>query len=146
MNKLPIQNPFQHRKSANGQNPLQKHSLRFGQNWFDYQFMGRIPIINYIGSSNRRCFDKEYKGTQNYFNRTIPRVFKFEKVRLTFADDALRDCLQSGDRKAGARLNNTRNVVLDIMYEMLNKNLKIIIKKVLSWKDITTVYARTFAS
>lgn len=85
------------------------------------EFIGRIPvtaIMNPLGVDDLMHILTEPK---NALLKQYQKLFKFEKVKLSFTDDAIRAIAEvAKDRKAGARgLRATlESVMLDIMFEV----------------------------
>jgi ATP-dependent Clp protease ATP-binding subunit ClpX len=85
------------------------------------EFIGRLPVIavmEYLEEDDLVLILQEPK---NSLVRQYQKLFKFEKVKLTFTDGALRAMAKKAvERKTGARGLRTilETVMLDIMYEI----------------------------
>jgi len=85
------------------------------------EFIGRLPVIAVMNHLEEDDLIKILKEPKNSLVKQYQKLFKFEKVKLSFSDDALEAVAQKAvSRKAGARGLRTilENVMLDIMYEI----------------------------
>ena len=150
-----ISSNTEHQNTDNSKNPLQRATPsdldKFG---LIPEFIGRIPIIATLDPLTEEALIKILKEPKNSLVKQYQKLFKFEKVRLTFTDDALQAIASKAvHRKAGARGLRTilESIMLDIMYEMPSiKNLKEIIieeSTVLDGTPPKTIYVQEpFAS
>ena len=85
------------------------------------EFIGRLPIIAVMNHLEEEDLVTILKEPKNYLVRQYQKLFKFEKVKLTFTDAALLAvAAKASQRKAGARGLRTilEQVMLDVMYEI----------------------------
>ncbi|MEC7983810.1 MAG: ATP-dependent Clp protease ATP-binding subunit ClpX [Myxococcota bacterium] len=85
------------------------------------EFIGRLPVLATMNALSEEHLVKILQEPKNSLIKQYQKLFKFEKVSLTFTEEALRAIAQkSTKRKAGARGLRTiiEAVMLDIMYEM----------------------------
>jgi ATP-dependent Clp protease ATP-binding subunit ClpX len=85
------------------------------------EFIGRLPIIAVMDNLGESDLVKILKEPKNSLIKQYQKLFKFEKVKLTFTDDALKAIAAKAEtRRAGARGLRTiiEHVMLDIMYEI----------------------------
>jgi ATP-dependent Clp protease ATP-binding subunit ClpX len=85
------------------------------------EFVGRIPVIAIMDDLSVEELTQILTEPKNSFVKQYQKLFKFEKVKLTFTDEALRAvAMRAVSRKAGARGLRTvlETMMLDIMYEM----------------------------
>jgi ATP-dependent Clp protease ATP-binding subunit ClpX len=85
------------------------------------EFIGRLPIIAVMDNLGETDLVKILKEPKNSLIKQYQKLFKFEKVKLTFTDDALKAIAAKAEtRRAGARGLRTiiEHVMLDIMYEI----------------------------
>jgi len=85
------------------------------------EFIGRLPVIAVMDDLVEDDFVRILTEPKNSIVRQYQKLFKFEKVKLTFTDEALRAVAKrAAERKTGARGLRTilENVMLDIMYEV----------------------------
>ena len=96
------------------------------------EFIGRLPVLAALDPLSEDDLVHILREPKNSLVRQYQKLFKFERVNLTFTDGALRAVAQmASTRRAGARGLRTilENVMLDIMYEIPSrddiKNLEI---------------------
>ena len=92
--------------------------LRFG---LIPEFIGRLPVIATMEELDEEALVRILKEPKNALVRQYQKLFEFENVRLTFAEEALRAVSREAmKRKSGARglRSILENVMLDIMYEI----------------------------
>jgi ATP-dependent Clp protease ATP-binding subunit ClpX len=96
------------------------------------EFIGRLPVLACLNALSEDDLVHILKEPKNSLVRQYQKLFKFEKVNLTFTDEALQAVAELAvTRKAGARGLRTilENVMLEIMYEIPSrddiKNLEI---------------------
>ncbi len=92
--------------------------LRFG---LIPEFIGRLPVIATMDELDEEALVRILKEPKNALVRQYQKLFEFENVRLTFAEEALRAVSREAmKRKSGARglRSILENVMLDIMYEI----------------------------
>ena len=142
-------------KSIDSDNPLQRATPsdldKFG---LIPEFIGRIPIIATLDPLDEDALVKILEEPKNSLVKQYQKLFKFEKVRLTFTELALRAIAKKAvTRKAGARGLRTilESLMLDIMYEMpsINNLKEIVIEEetVVDGKPPKTIYVQEpFAS
>ena len=85
------------------------------------EFIGRLPVIAVMDDLGVDDLVQVLKEPKNSLIRQYEKLFKFEKVKLTFTDDALAAVAeQASTRKAGARGLRTilEKVMLDIMFDI----------------------------
>ena len=85
------------------------------------EFIGRLPVIAVLDDLTVDDLIHVLKEPKNSLVKQYQKLFKFEKVKLTFTDEALRAVAEKAvSRKAGARGLRTilEEVMLEIMYEM----------------------------
>ena len=85
------------------------------------EFIGRLPVLATMNALSEDHLVQILKEPKNSLIKQYQKLFKFEKVGLTFTEEALKAIAQkSTKRKAGARGLRTiiEAVMLDIMYEM----------------------------
>jgi len=102
------------------------------------EFIGRLPIIAVMDHLDEDDLVRILKEPKNSLVRQYQKLFKFEKVKLTFTDDALRAMARKAvERKTGARGLRTllETVMLDIMYEIPSQDH---IREVLITEDVIT--------
>ena len=84
-----------------------------------------MPILSGEEGASYREYHPILREPKNSLVRQYQKLFKFEKVNLTFSDDALKAVAEmASTRKAGARGLRTilENVMLDIMYEIPSRD------------------------
>ncbi|MBM76736.1 MAG: ATP-dependent Clp protease ATP-binding subunit ClpX [Proteobacteria bacterium] len=85
------------------------------------EFIGRLPIIAVMNNLSEDDLIQVLKEPKNSLVKQYQKLFRLEKVTLSFTDDALKAIAQKAvERKAGARGLRTiiESIMLDIMYEM----------------------------
>jgi len=85
------------------------------------EFIGRLPVIAIMDDLGVDDLVQVLKEPKNSLVRQYEKLFKFEKVKLTFTDDALAAVAEKAStRKAGARGLRTilEKVMLDIMFDI----------------------------
>jgi ATP-dependent Clp protease ATP-binding subunit ClpX len=85
------------------------------------EFIGRLPIISVMDNLEVDDLVKVLQEPKNSLVKQYQKLFKFEKVKLSFTDDALRAIANEAvTRKAGARglRSIMEKVMLEIMYEI----------------------------
>lgn len=85
------------------------------------EFVGRLPIVATLEELTEDDFVRILTIPKNALVRQYQKYFDFEKVALTFTDDALRAIAQEAlHRKTGARglRSILEEVMLDTMYEL----------------------------
>ncbi|MEE2751088.1 MAG: ATP-dependent Clp protease ATP-binding subunit ClpX [Myxococcota bacterium] len=85
------------------------------------EFIGRLPVLATLDPLSENDLVHILKEPKNSLVRQYQKLFRFEKVKLTFTDEALLAVAEkAASRKAGARGLRTilENVMLDIMYEV----------------------------
>ena len=116
---------FTHDRGEEGEKPeaLMKHVQpedleRFG---LIPEFIGRVPVIACMNALTVDDMVHVLTEPRNSLVKQYQKLFKFEKVKLTFTPEALRAIAERGTtRKAGARGLRTiiESVMLDIMFEL----------------------------
>jgi ATP-dependent Clp protease ATP-binding subunit ClpX len=102
------------------------------------EFIGRLPIIAVMDHLDEDDLVRILKEPKNSLVRQYQKLFKFEKVKLTFTDEALRAMARKAvERKTGARGLRTllETVMLDIMYEIPSQDH---IREVVITEDVIT--------
>ena len=96
------------------------------------EFIGRLPVLAALDPLSEDDLVHILREPKNSLVRQYQKLFKFERVNLTFTDGALRAVAEmASTRRAGARGLRTilENVMLEIMYEIPSrddiKNLEI---------------------
>ena len=85
------------------------------------EFVGRLPVVATLEELTEDDFVRILTTPKNALVRQYQKYFDFEKVALTFTDDALRAIAQEAlRRKTGARglRSILEEVMLDTMYEL----------------------------
>jgi ATP-dependent Clp protease ATP-binding subunit ClpX len=85
------------------------------------EFVGRLPVIAVMEALTESHLVEILKEPKNSLVKQYQKLFKFEKVNLSFTDEALKAIAhKAATKKAGARGLRTimESVMLDIMYEM----------------------------
>ncbi len=85
------------------------------------EFIGRLPVIATLDELDEEALIRILKEPKNALVKQYQKLFEFENVRLTFAEEALRAVSREAmKRKSGARglRSILENVMLDIMYEI----------------------------
>ena len=85
------------------------------------EFIGRLPIISVMDDLEVDDLVQVLEEPKNSLVKQYQKLFKFEKVKLSFTEEALRAVAeQAATRKAGARGLRTilEKVMLDIMFEI----------------------------
>ena len=85
------------------------------------EFIGRLPVIATLDPLSEQDLIHILKEPKNSLVKQYQKLFKFEKVKLSFRDEALNAVAKKAStRKAGARGLRTvlEQVMLDIMYEV----------------------------
>ncbi|MCP4804719.1 MAG: ATP-dependent Clp protease ATP-binding subunit ClpX [Proteobacteria bacterium] len=85
------------------------------------EFIGRLPVTAVLSPLGAEDLVHILKEPKNSLVRQYQKLFKFEKVKLTFTDEALQAIAEEAvKRKAGARGLRTimEKVMLEIMYEV----------------------------
>jgi len=85
------------------------------------EFIGRLPVIATLDELDEEALVRILKQPKNALVKQYQKLFEFENVRLTFAEEALRAVSREAmKRKSGARglRSILENVMLDIMYEI----------------------------
>ncbi len=102
------------------------------------EFIGRLPVIAVMDSLDVEDLVTILREPKNSLVRQYQKLFKFEKVKLTFTDDALVAVAEkAATRKAGARGLRTilEQVMLEIMYEIPSQDN---IREVVITADVIT--------
>ena len=85
------------------------------------EFIGRLPVIAVMDHLDVDDLVRILKEPKNSLIKQYQKLFKFEKVKLSFTDDALiAMATKAVERRTGARGLRTilETVMLDIMYEI----------------------------
>ncbi|MEC9388805.1 MAG: ATP-dependent Clp protease ATP-binding subunit ClpX [Myxococcota bacterium] len=85
------------------------------------EFIGRLPVLAVMDNLGVEDLVQVLKEPKNSLVRQYEKLFKFEKVKLTFTDDALVAVAEkAATRKAGARGLRTilEKVMLDVMFDI----------------------------
>jgi len=85
------------------------------------EFIGRLPVTAVLNPLGTDDLVHVLTEPRNSLMKQYQKLFKFEKVKLSFTPDALRAIAEKAvSRKAGARGLRTimENVMLDVMYEL----------------------------
>jgi ATP-dependent Clp protease ATP-binding subunit ClpX len=102
------------------------------------EFIGRLPVIAALEPLGVDDLVHVLTEPRNSLVRQYQKLFKFEKVKLSFTPEALRAVAEKAvSRKAGARGLRTilETVMLDIMYELPSQDN---IKEVTITEDVIT--------
>ena len=89
------------------------------------EFIGRLPVLAALDPLSDDDLVHILREPKNSLVRQYQKLFKFERVNLTFTDEALKAVAQmASTRRAGARGLRTilENVMLDIMYEIPSRD------------------------
>ena len=85
------------------------------------EFIGRLPVLAVMDNLGVDDLVHVLKEPKNSLVRQYEKLFKFEKVKLTFTDEALVAVAEkAATRKAGARGLRTilEKVMLDVMFDI----------------------------
>jgi ATP-dependent Clp protease ATP-binding subunit ClpX len=85
------------------------------------EFIGRLPVIAVMDALSADDMVRILEEPKNSLVKQYQKLFRFEKVKLSFSDDALRAVAERAvERKAGARSLRSilEAVMLEVMYEM----------------------------
>jgi ATP-dependent Clp protease ATP-binding subunit ClpX len=85
------------------------------------EFIGRLPVLACLDSLGADDLIHVLQEPKNSLIKQYQKLFRFEKVKLTFTEDAMRAVAEKAvSRKAGARGLRTimEEVMLEIMYEI----------------------------
>jgi ATP-dependent Clp protease ATP-binding subunit ClpX len=85
------------------------------------EFIGRLPVISVMDELGVDDLVQILQTPKNSLVKQYQKLFKFEKVKLSFDDQALKKVAEkAATRKAGARGLRTilETVMLDVMYEI----------------------------
>jgi ATP-dependent Clp protease ATP-binding subunit ClpX len=102
------------------------------------EFIGRLPVIAVMDHLDVDDLIRILKEPKNSLIRQYQKLFKFEKVKLSFTDEALVAMAKKAvERKTGARGLRTilETVMLDIMYEIPSQEN---IREVLITEEVIT--------
>ena len=102
------------------------------------EFIGRLPIIAVMNPLREEDLVTILVEPKNSLVKQYQKLFKFEKVKLTFTDDALRAiAAKAATRRAGARGLRTilEHIMLDVMYEIPSQDN---IRAVIIHEDVVT--------
>jgi ATP-dependent Clp protease ATP-binding subunit ClpX len=102
------------------------------------EFIGRVPVIACMNPLSVDDMVHVLTEPRNSLVKQYQKLFKFEKVKLTFSDAALRAIAEKAtSRRAGARGLRTiiESVMLDIMFELPSQDN---IKSVEITEDVVT--------
>jgi len=89
------------------------------------EFIGRLPVIAAMDALGMDDLVRILVEPKNSLVRQYEKLFKFEKVKLTITEEALKAIAERASaQKAGARSLRSvlENVMLDVMYEMPSKD------------------------
>ena len=89
------------------------------------EFIGRLPVLAALDPLSEADLVHILREPKNSLVRQYQKLFKFERVNLTFTDGALEAVAEmASTRRAGARGLRTilENVMLDIMYEIPSRD------------------------
>jgi ATP-dependent Clp protease ATP-binding subunit ClpX len=102
------------------------------------EFIGRLPIIAVMDPLREEDLVTILTEPKNSLIKQYQKLFKFEKVKLTFTDDALKAiAAKASTRRAGARGLRTilEHIMLDVMYEIPSQDN---IREVIIHEDVVT--------
>ena len=92
------------------------------------EFIGRMPIVATLDNLDQEALVKILTHPKNALVKQYKKIFDFEKVKLNFTDEAIREIAQMAiEKKTGARGLRTvlESIMLDIMYDLPSqKNIK----------------------
>ncbi|HNH46364.1 MAG TPA: ATP-dependent Clp protease ATP-binding subunit ClpX [Myxococcota bacterium] len=100
------------------------------------EFIGRLPVTAVLNPLGAEDLMHVLTEPRNSVVKQYQKLFKFEKVKLTFTTEALRAiATKAVSRKAGARGLRTimENVMLDVMYELPSQDN---VKEVVITEDV----------
>lgn len=106
------------------------------------EFIGRLPVIAVMDPLGLEDLVRILTEPRNSLVRQYEKLFRFEKVKLTITEEALRAVAERAvAHKAGARSLRTilENVMLDVMYEIPSLDN---LKEVVITDDVITAGAR----
>jgi ATP-dependent Clp protease ATP-binding subunit ClpX len=102
------------------------------------EFIGRLPVIAVMDHLDAEDLVRILKEPKNSLIKQYQKLFKFEKVKLSFTDEALvAMATKAVERRTGARGLRTilETVMLDIMYEIPSQEN---IREVLITEEVIT--------
>jgi ATP-dependent Clp protease ATP-binding subunit ClpX len=102
------------------------------------EFIGRLPVIAVMNHLEEDDLVQILKEPKNSLVKQYQKLFRFEKVKLSFTDDALAAMARKAvERKTGARGLRTimETIMLDIMYEVPSRDN---IREVVISEDVIT--------
>ena len=102
------------------------------------EFIGRLPVVATLHELNEEALIDILTKPRNSLVKQYQKLFKFEKVKLSFSPEALRAiAVRAIERKAGARglRSILESVMLEIMYELPSQDN---IKEVVITEDVIT--------
>ncbi len=102
------------------------------------EFIGRLPVIAVMNHLREEDLVQILKEPKNSLVKQYQKLFRFEKVKLSFTDDALHAMARKAvERKTGARGLRTiiETIMLDIMYEVPSRDN---IREVVITEDVIT--------
>jgi ATP-dependent Clp protease ATP-binding subunit ClpX len=102
------------------------------------EFIGRLPVIAVMNHLEEDDLVQILKEPKNSLVKQYQKLFRFEKVKLTFTDEALAAMARKAvERKTGARGLRTimETIMLDIMYEVPSRDN---IREVVISEDVIT--------
>ena len=85
------------------------------------EFIGRLPVVAIMNALGADDLVHILTQPKNALVKQYQKLFKFEKVKLTFTDEAVRAIAEKAmDRRAGARglRSVIESVMLEVMYEV----------------------------
>jgi ATP-dependent Clp protease ATP-binding subunit ClpX len=85
------------------------------------EFIGRLPVIATLEDLDEEALVKILVEPKNALVKQFQKLLEYEKIRLTFTDEALRAVAREASRrKTGARglRSILEEVMLDCMYEI----------------------------
>jgi ATP-dependent Clp protease ATP-binding subunit ClpX len=89
------------------------------------EFLGRLPVLVTLSELDEAALVRVLKEPKNALSKQYQRLFAYERVQLTFSEDALAAVAQEAiKRKTGARGLRAilEDVMLETMYELPGMN------------------------
>jgi ATP-dependent Clp protease ATP-binding subunit ClpX len=100
---------------------LTNASQKTFSNMADPELVGRLPVVATLDELSEEDLQRIIVEPKNALVKQFQKLFEYEKIHLTFTDDALRAVAkEAARRKTGARglRSILEEVMLDIMYEI----------------------------
>lgn len=85
------------------------------------EFVGRLPVVATLNELDEKALIDILAKPKNALIKQYQKLFEFEKVKLTFTEDAVRAvAIKAKEKKSGARGLRAilENLMLDVMYDI----------------------------